>query len=70
VLVALGLAVGLPAAIAAGRLLSGQLYGLKVADPVTMAGAIVLLTAVAMLAGYIPACRAANVDPLVALWHE
>ena len=70
VLVAAGFAVGLPAAIAAARLISGQLYGLKPAAPVTIAGAILLLSAVAALAGYIPARRATKVDPLVALRYE
>jgi predicted permease len=69
-LVAAGIAVGLPVALAAARLISGQLYGLKPADPVTIAGAILLLTAVAALAGYIPARRATKVDPLLALRHE
>jgi predicted permease len=69
-LVTTGIAVGLPIAVAAARLISGQLYGLKPTDPVTIAGAIFLLTAVAALAGYIPARRATKVDPLVALRDE
>ena len=59
-----------PVALAAARLISGQLYGLKPADPSTIAGAIFLIAAVGALAGYIPARRATRVDPIVALRHE
>ena len=69
-LVAAGVAVGLPVALAAARLISGQLYGLKPADPSTIAGAIFLIAAVGALAGYIPARRATKVDPMVALRYE
>ena len=69
-LVAAGIAVGLPVALAAARLISGQLYGLKPADPSTIAGAIFLIAAVGALAGYIPARRATKVDPMVALRYE
>jgi len=69
-LILAGVALGLPLAIAAARLISSRLYGLKPADPVTIAAAIILLTAVAALAGYIPARRATKVDPLVALRNE
>jgi predicted permease len=69
-LILAGVALGLPFAIAAARLISSRLYGLKPADPMTIAGAIILLTAVAALAGYIPARRATKVDPLVALRNE
>jgi len=69
-LVAVGFAMGLPAAIAAARLISGQLYGLKVADPLTVVGSLLLLTVVAALAACIPARRATKVDPMVALRYE
>ena len=69
-LVATGVALGLPLALAAAQLVSGQLYGLKPADPGTIAGAILLLAAVAALASYIPARRATRVDPMVALRYE
>jgi len=69
-LVVAGIALGLPIALVAARLISGQLYGLRPADPLTIAGAIFLLAAVAALAGYIPARRATKVDPLVALRCE
>jgi ABC-type antimicrobial peptide transport system permease subunit len=63
-------ALGLPVAIAAARMISSRLYGLSPADPLTIVGAIILLTAVTGLASYIPARRATKVDPLVALRHE
>jgi ABC-type antimicrobial peptide transport system permease subunit len=69
-LILAGVAVGLPVAIAAARMISSRLYGLKPADPLTIAGTILLLAAVTGLASYIPARRATKVDPLVALRHE
>jgi ABC-type antimicrobial peptide transport system permease subunit len=71
VLVGLGLAIGIPAALIAGRLassqLSGLLFGLSATDAATLSGAALLLAAVAALAAYLPAQRAARVDPMVAL---
>jgi predicted permease len=69
-LILAGVALGLPVAIAAARMISSRLYGLKPADPLTIAGTILLLAAVTGLASYIPAHRATKVDPLVALRHE
>ncbi|HSS19156.1 MAG TPA: ABC transporter permease [Pyrinomonadaceae bacterium] len=69
-LVGLGLAIGLPASWAAGRLIANQLYGLKPSDPLTLVMAVAFLTVVAALAGYLPARRASRVDPLVALRYE
>jgi putative ABC transport system permease protein len=69
-LVAIGLVMGLPAAWAASRSIESMLFGLRATDPVTMGGAILLLIAAALLASYLPARRAARVDPLVALRHE
>lgn len=69
-LVALGLAIGVPSAWGAARLISNQLFGLSPSDPVTLLTAVVLLTLVAALAGYLPARRASRVDPLVALRYE
>ncbi len=69
-LVVVGLALGVPAALLAGRLVSSQLFELKGTDPLTLIAAALVLTVVAMLAGYIPARRASRVDPLTALRYE
>jgi putative ABC transport system permease protein len=69
-LVGIGIAVGLPAAWVASRAVESMLFGLKPADPAAIAGAVVLLTTAAQLAAYLPARRAACVDPLTALRHE
>ena len=69
-LVAVGFAIGLPAAIAAAQLISRQLYELKVVDPLTIVGSLLLLTIVAALAACIPAHGATKVDPMVALRYE
>jgi ABC-type lipoprotein release transport system permease subunit len=56
--------------VAGGRFLSGLLFGVSPHDPATLAGAMVLLTAAGLLASYLPARRAAHVDPIVALRRE
>ena len=66
-LVAIGIAIGMPTAIAGGRLIAAQLYGVSAADPVTLAAAAALLTLVGGLAAYGPARRASRVDPMLAL---
>jgi predicted permease len=63
-LASIGLASGLGAALACARLVQSQLYGLKAADPAVLGGAVVVLGAVALAAGYIPARRAAAIDPI------
>jgi predicted permease len=70
VLVVVGLALGVPAALLSARLISTQLFGMSPTDPLTLIGAGVVLTLVALLAGYIPARRASRVDPLTALRYE
>jgi predicted permease len=70
VLVGAGVAIGLPCALAATRLIAHMLYGLSPNDPVTLGCAVGALLAVGLLAGYLPARRAMKVDPLVALRYE
>jgi ABC-type antimicrobial peptide transport system permease subunit len=69
-LVSLGLAVGIPAATAASRLIASELYGLKPNDAITILLATLVTAGVAALAGYLPARRASSVDPMIALHYE
>jgi predicted permease len=68
--VALGIPAGLMGGLAFGQVAETLLYGLTPVDPVTIAVAVSLIVATAALGAYLPARRAANVDPLVALRHE
>jgi len=70
IMVAVGIVLGLVAAVAASRLLTAILFGLSPTDVWTMAAAILLMVAVSLAAGYLPARRAARVDPMVALRYE
>ena len=69
-LVIFGLVIGVPAAFAMGRGLSGLLYGVTGSDPLTFIGIPILLGAVALLASAVPARRATRVQPIVALRNE
>jgi predicted permease len=66
-LVVMGVLIGLVMALLVDRLLSGMLYGLNASDPVSVAGAAIVLFIIALLACYLPARGASRVDPLVAL---
>ena len=73
-LVGIGLVIGVPCALITGRLaasqVSGLLFGLSATDPTTMMGAVLVLMGVAAVAAYLPASRAARVDPMVALRND
>jgi predicted permease len=66
----IGLALGIPAALFAGHLMSSLLYGVGSYDPLALAGSILVLGACAAIAGYIPARRAASIEPMQALRTE
>jgi len=70
ILAIIGLVVGLPAAYALGRFTESLLFGVKVGDPVVFVVAGLLLTGATLLGGYLPARKAASIDPLVALRCE
>ena len=70
VLVGLGLALGIPAALVGTRLVESMLFGLTARDPVTIAGAVAVMIAASLAAAYVPAVRASRVDPIVALRSE
>jgi ABC-type antimicrobial peptide transport system permease subunit len=69
-LVALGLAAGIPAALACGRVVSSQLYGVKADDPMLMIGTAIVLIATAVASAFFPARRAAHLDPVGSLRQE
>ena len=69
-LVLAGLLIGVPAALLGARFISTQLFGMSPTDPISLIAAAVILTLVALLAGYLPARRASKVNPLSALRYE
>jgi predicted permease len=69
-LLAIGLAVGIPAAIGLGRYVASQLYGIQANDPFIAGSTVVLLALVSAAAGLIPAQRASRIDPMLALRTE
>jgi len=69
-LVIAGVIIGVPAAIAASRLIASQLFGTRPTDPLTLGLSALLLAGVAVIAGFLPARKASKVDPLIALRYE
>jgi predicted permease len=70
ILLAIGLAIGVPTAIGLGRYVSSQLYGIQPNDPWLAIGTVLVLTIVSAAAGLIPATRASRIDPILALRYE
>jgi len=70
VLLMLGVTIGIAFGLAATRTATSLLFGLRANDPLTFAGASMLLIAVALVASFVPARRASRVDPMVALRYE
>jgi ABC-type antimicrobial peptide transport system permease subunit len=68
--VLIGVVIGLGAAVATTRLIATMLFGLAPTDLMTISFAVLLMIAVAALAGYLPARRASKVDPMIALRYE
>jgi predicted permease len=69
-LTAIGVACGIPLALALGRLVENQLFAVKGTDPAVMAAAAAIIATISILAGYLPARRAARIDPVNALRYE
>jgi predicted permease len=70
ILVAIGVAIGAPAALLSSRLVGSMLFGLHANDPFSLLAAVLVMLSIAALAGYLPARRASRVDPIVALRYE
>jgi ABC-type antimicrobial peptide transport system permease subunit len=70
VLVVVGVIIGVAVAMGAGRFVSTLLFGLAPTDALTIAAAVVVMVSVSALAGFLPARRAARIDPMVALRYD
>jgi len=69
-LITCGGVIGLAGGLAVSQLIRGLLYGVTATDPMTFAGVVVLVGTVGTMAAFVPAIRAARVDPLIALRQE
>jgi predicted permease len=69
-LLGIGLSLGLPLAVAATRIIKGQLFGLSAVDPITFAVAIIVVSGMTLFAAWLPARRATKIDPMVALRYD
>ena len=69
-LAAAAIAISVPTALAASRLVESFLFGMQPADPAALAGAIAILLCAALVAGYLPARHASQIDPMIALRHD
>ena len=69
-LLSIGLAIGIPAAMGLGRFVAAQLYGVKASDPWIAGVTMIVLIAAASAAGLIPAHRASRIDPMIALRYD
>jgi predicted lysophospholipase L1 biosynthesis ABC-type transport system permease subunit len=69
-LAAVGLAIGVPTALAASKLVESFLFGMKPNDPLALMGSVLTLVSAAILAGYLPARNASRMDPMIALRHD
>jgi macrolide transport system ATP-binding/permease protein len=69
-LAAVGLAISVPTALAASKLVASFLFEMKPNDPLALIGAGATLLTAAILAGYLPARNASRIDPMIALGHE
>ncbi|HEV2494841.1 MAG TPA: FtsX-like permease family protein [Terriglobia bacterium] len=70
VLAAVGLAISVPVALGASRLVKSFLFGMEPNDPLALTLALAILLCAALLAGYLPARKASRIDPMTALRHE
>lgn len=68
--IAIGLAIGIPITLMGGRFVSSQLYGVRTYDPLVLGAAVLILSVCAIFAGFIPARRAASIEPMQALRSE